>query len=113
MNYPFRSYIIDYAKGVLNSGEGIDQLLADAKAMAKAARKVAGAEGWKGADISFTECDATAFKGYSETECKGKILAIAANGEKVDFIDVDTDAVIVLDNSSFYAEGIRSEAAFL
>ena len=90
--------------GMTVNNEEFEKLLADAKAMAKAARKVAGAEGWKGADISFTECDATAFKGYSETECKGKILAIAANGEKVDFIDVDTDAVIVLDNSSFYAE---------
>ncbi len=90
--------------GLTVNNEEFEKLLADAKAMAKAARKVAGAEGWKGADISFTECPSTEFKGYNETETTAQVLAIAANGEKVDFVGVDTDAVIVLDNSSFYAE---------
>ncbi len=90
--------------GLTVNNEEFEKLLADAKAMAKAARKVAGAEGWKGADISFTECPATEFKGYTVAENDAKVLSIAANGEKVDFVGVDTDAVIVLDNSSFYAE---------
>ena len=90
--------------GMTVNNEEFEKLLADAKAMAKAARKVAGAEGWKGADVSFTECDTTVFTGYTETECEAKILALATNGEKVDFIGVDTDAVIVLDKSCFYAE---------
>ncbi len=90
--------------GLTVNNEEFEKLLADAKAMAKAARKVAGAEGWKGSDVSFTECSATAFKGYKETTCEAKVIAIAANGEKVDFIGVDTDAVIVLDESTFYAE---------
>ncbi len=90
--------------GLTVDNDEFEKLLADAKAMAKAARKVAGAEGWKGADISFTECPATEFKGYKETETDAKVLAIAANGSKVDFAEVDADAVIVLDKSSFYAE---------
>ncbi len=90
--------------GLTVNNEEFEKLLADAKAMAKAARKVAGAEGWKGAEVSFTECPATEFKGYKENETDATVLAIAANGEKVDFVGVDTDAVIVLDNSSFYAE---------
>ncbi len=90
--------------GLSVDNDEFEKHLADAKAMAKAARKVAGAEGWKGADVSFTECPSTEFKGYKETENDAKVLSIAANGEKVDFVGVDTDAVIVLDNSSFYAE---------
>ncbi len=95
---------ISEENGLTVDNEEFEKLLAEAKAMAKAARKVAGAEGWKGADVSFTECPATEFKGYKETENDAKVLAIAANGEKVDFVGVDTDAVIVLDNSAFYAE---------
>ncbi len=90
--------------GYTVDNEEFEKYLADAKALAKSSRKVAGTEGWKSSDISFKECGATNFTGYGATECEGKVLAIAANGEKVDFIGIDTDAVIVLDNSAFYAE---------
>ena len=90
--------------GYTVNNEEFEKYLADAKALAKSSRKVAGTEGWKSSDISFKECDATEFTGYSVTEQEGKVLAIAANGEKVDFIGIDTDAVIVLDKSAFYAE---------
>ena len=90
--------------GYTVDNEEFEKYLADAKALAKSSRKVAGAEGWKSSDISFKECGATNFTGYGATECEGKVLAIASNGEKVDFIGIDTDAVIVLDNSAFYAE---------
>ena len=90
--------------GYTVNNEEFEKYLADAKALAKSSRKVAGTEGWKSSDISFKECDETEFTGYSVTEEDGKVLAIAANGEKVDFIGIDTDAVIVLDKSAFYAE---------
>ena len=90
--------------GYTVDNEEFEKYLADAKALAKSSRKVAGTEGWKSSDISFKECGATNFTGYGATECEGKVLAIASNGEKVDFIGIDTDAVIVLDNSAFYAE---------
>ncbi len=90
--------------GLTVNNEEFEKYLADAKALAKSSRKVAGTEGWKSSDISFKECDATDFTGYAVTEQNGKVLAIAANGEKVDFIGIDTDAVIVLDKTSFYAE---------
>ena len=90
--------------GYTVDNEEFEKYLADAKALAKSSRKVAGTEGWKSSDISFKECGATTFNGYGATECEGKVLAIASNGEKVDFIGIDTDAVIVLDNSAFYAE---------
>ncbi len=90
--------------GMTVNNEEFEKYLADAKALAKSSRKVAGTEGWKSSDISFKECDTTEFTGYSVTEQEGKVLAIAANGEKVDFIGIDTDAIIVLDKSAFYAE---------
>ena len=90
--------------GMTVNDEEFEKLLAEAKALAKASRNVAGTEGWKGSDVSFKECDATAFKGYCVTECEAEVLAIAANGEKVDFVGEDTNAVIVLSDSSFYAE---------
>lgn len=90
--------------GLTVNNEEFEKYLAEAKALAKSSRKVAGTEGWKSSEISFKECDATLFKGYETIETQGKILAIAANGEKVDFIGVDTEAVIVLDTTAFYAE---------
>ena len=90
--------------GMTVNDEEFEKLLAQAKALAKSARNVAGTEGWKGSDVSFKECGATNFTGYSQTSCEGEVLAIAANGEKVDFVGEDTDAVIVLSDSSFYAE---------
>ena len=90
--------------GMSVNNEEFEQYLAEAKAKAKAARNVAGTEGWKGSDVSFNECGATSFIGYGSTDCQGKVLAIAANGEKVDFVGVDTEAVIVLSETSFYAE---------
>lgn len=91
--------------GMSVNDEEFEALLQKAKDTARASRKVAGTEGWKGSDVSFKECGATEFVGYTETECKGKVLAIASSGEKVDFIGVDTDAVIVLDKTVFYGEG--------
>lgn len=90
--------------GLTVNNEEFEKYLADAKALAKSSRKVAGTEGWKSSDISFKECGATKFTGYDTTAQNGKVVAIAANGEKVDYIGIDTDAVIVLDNSAFYAE---------
>ncbi len=90
--------------GLTVNNEEFEKHLAEAKALAKSSRKVAGTEGWKSSDISFKECDTTLFKGYEATDTQGRILAIAANGEKVDFIGIDTDAIIVLDTTAFYAE---------
>ncbi len=90
--------------GMTVNNEEFEKFLAEAKAKAKAARNVAGTEGWKSSDVSFKECGSTVFNGYKENVSEGEVLAIAANGEKVDFVGVDTDAVIVLSKSSFYAE---------
>ena len=103
-DFPRERFLLKNGNRSLIKREEFEKFLAEAKAKAKAARKVAGTEGWKGSDISFNECGATTFTGYGATEGEGKVQSIAANGEKVDFIGEDTDAVIVLSDSAFYAE---------
>lgn len=47
---------------------------------------------------------ATKFHGYTGTEAQAKVLAIVVNGEFVDTIKEDTEAMIILDQTPFYAE---------
>ena len=81
-----------------------EALLKNAKDTARAARKDAGAEAWKDSSLSFKECGKTEFVGYETTETETKVICLAANGEKIDFIGAEQDAVLVLDKTSFYAE---------
>lgn len=46
----------------------------------------------------------TQFLGYTQTEAQGKIIGIVFNGEFVDKIDSDQEALILLDSTPFYAE---------
>lgn len=90
--------------GMSVNDEEFEALLKNAKDTARAARKDAGAEAWKDSSLSFKECGKTSFSGYSKTEDCGEVVCIAKNGEKADFVGADEDAVIVLDNTCFYAE---------
>ncbi len=91
--------------GMSVNNEEFEELLKKAKETAKAARKVAGSEGWKGSDISFKECQKTSFLGYENFECEAKVISIAVNGEKVDLIGEEQDGIIVLDATTLYGEG--------
>ena len=91
--------------GMTVNDEEFNELLKNAKATARAARKDAGAEAWKGTSLSFKECAKTEFTGYGELESVARVICLVSDGEKVDFIGADTDAVIVLDKTPFYGEG--------
>ncbi|MBR2876473.1 MAG: alanine--tRNA ligase, partial [Clostridia bacterium] len=91
--------------GMSVNNEEFEALLKNAKETAKAARKVAGTEGWKGSNVSFKECSATKFLGYESFECEATVKAIAVNGEKTDMISAEQDGVIVLDTTVLYGEG--------
>ena len=90
--------------GMTVNEDEFSALLKNAKDTARAARKDAGAEAWKDTSLSFKECGKTEFTGYEVTEDTAKVICLAQNGEKVDFIGADTDAVLVLDKTCFYAE---------
>lgn len=90
--------------GMTVNDEEFEALLKNAKDTARAARKDAGAEAWKGSSLSFKECGKTEFTGYATTEDTAKVISIAKSGEKAEFVGADEDGIIVLDKTCFYAE---------
>ena len=102
---------LDLTKEILNEkGMTVDEetfkaLVAQQKKRSKDAHKASGADGWDVAGVVTKGIEATNFDGYTQTETNGKITAIIVDGERVDFLEPDTNAVIVLDTTSFYGEG--------
>ncbi len=102
---------LDLTKEILNEkGMTVDEdtfreLVAQQKKRSKDAHKAAGADGWDVAGVVTKGIDATCFEGYDKTDCDGEIIAIIAGGERADFLEPDTDAVMVLNNTTFYGEG--------
>ena len=81
-----------------------DRLYAQSRAAARAARKDAGAQAWKGSNISFKDVGATEFIGYTDYSCDAEIKAIVTNGERDEFAAADSEVVVVLDKTPFYGE---------
>lgn len=91
-------------KGITVDEDKFNALLANQKSTARAARKDAGADAWKGNSVKI-DTDKTAFVGYTDFECDAKITAIVnADGELVDMLGAGEQGVIVLDKTPFYAE---------
>ena len=80
------------------------RLYAESRAAARAARKDAGAEAWKGGSASLKDIPKTEFLGYTESECDAKVLALVAGGERADYIGADSEAAVVLDRTVLYGE---------
>ncbi len=91
-------------KGMSVDIDEFNRLYAESRAAARAARKDAGAEAWKGGKASLKDIPATEFLGYTDYSCDAKVLAIVANGERADIVTADSDAAIVLDRTVFYGE---------
>lgn len=91
-------------KGMTVDIDEYRRLYAESRAAARAARKDAGAEAWKGGSASLKDIEKTEFLGYSDYTCEGTVKAIVVNGERVDFADADSEAAIVLDRTVFYGE---------
>ena len=75
------------------------------KIRAREARKALGDLGWAGVDLG-KEIPETKFVGYDNVKCEAKILAIIVNDETVVSVDEDFegDAILVLDQTTMYAE---------
>lgn len=90
-------------KGITVDEDKFNALLANQKSTARAARKDAGADAWKGESVKI-DADKTEFVGYTDFECDAKIIAIInADGELVDMLGADEQGTIVLDKTPFYA----------
>ncbi len=91
-------------KGMSVDIDEYNRLYAESRAAARAARKDAGAEAWKGGKASLKDIAKTEFLGYTAYACDGKVLAIVANGERAELATAETEAAIVLDRTVFYGE---------
>lgn len=91
-------------KGITVDEDKFNALLANQKSTARAARKDAGADAWKGNSIKI-EAEKTAFVGYTDFECDAKVIAIINSaGELVDMLGTEDKGTLVLDKTPFYAE---------
>ena len=91
-------------KNITVDEEAFRALVKKQRETARAARKDAGADAWKNAGVALNDIPATVFTGYTATEDEGKVLGIVMNGERTETAEADSEAVLVLDKTAFYAE---------
>ncbi len=91
-------------KGLTVDEDKFNELLANQKATARAARKDAGADAWKGESVKI-DAEKTEFIGYTDLSCDARVLAIVnAEGELVDMLGSGEKGTVVLDKTPFYAQ---------
>lgn len=90
-------------KGITVDEDRFYELLDAQKAQARAARKDAGADAWKGSSVKI-DAEETEFVGYNDFTCDAKVLAVIKDGEIADMIGAGEEGVIVVDKTPFYAE---------
>ena len=90
-------------EGMTLDRAGFDKEMEEQRVRARKAREALGDLGWAGIEFG-SEMPATEFVGYDHTEAQGKILAIVAEEELRDGVVAGADAILVLDQTPFYAE---------
>ncbi len=90
-------------KGMTVDEEKFNELLANQKKTARAARKDAGADAWKGNSVKI-EAEATKFTGYTDFTAEAEVKAIVnTDGELVDMLGAGEKGAVILDVTPFYA----------
>ena len=91
-------------EGMTIDEEAFKALMTEQKERAREARKALGDLGWAGVEFG-KDMPATEFVGYDyDAIDDAHVLAIVAEGELVDEIVSGMDAIVVLDQTPFYAE---------
>ena len=91
-------------KGMDVDEEQFNQLMAEQRARARAARKDAGADAWKANASVIEQFMVGGFVGYDLLETPSRIVAILKGDEVADSVVEGEKASIVLDVTSFYGE---------
>ncbi len=81
-----------------------EELLAEQKNRARAARTNAGAEAWANGTLDFSQITPTKFVGYDNLTSHAQILAIIKDGCFVEFASEGEKVTVILDESPFYAQ---------
>ncbi len=90
-------------KGITVDEKRFNELMDEQKKTARAARKDAGADAWKGESVHI-DADKTEFLGYTEKQCSSKVVAIVCDGELVQRAGEGEEISVVLDKTVCYAE---------
>ncbi len=91
-------------RGMQVDEERFHELMRQQKERARAARKDAGADAWKGEGGAVSGLPQTVFTGYSEFKTSAKVLAIIKGGAQVESALQDEEVSVVLDTTPFYGE---------
>ena len=90
-------------EGMQVDQDGFKQLMEQQRVRARKAREALGDLGWAGVSIGKDIPD-TVFVGYEKNTVDAKVLAIVADGELREEIGAGTEAILVLDQTTMYAE---------
>ncbi len=90
-------------RGIKVDEDKFYELLEQQKAQARAARKDAGADAWKGSSIKI-DTEETVFTGYTDFASDATVSAIIKDGTLADMIGAGEEGILILDRTPFYAE---------
>ncbi len=90
-------------EGLSVDENAFQRLMKEQRERAREARKALGDLGWAGVEFG-KDVPATEFVGYDHSECDARIVAIVADEELREEVAAGAEAVVVLDQSPFYAE---------
>ncbi len=91
-------------RGVTVDEEAFNERMAEQRARARAARKDAGADAWKGNAGIAEQLTAGEFVGYTQLSAAATITAMVSGDETVTALNEGEKAVLVLDTTPFYGE---------
>ena len=80
--------------------EGFDKCMENQRQKARSANSFSGHK-----QVNVADIQATNFIGFTESNCEASIIAIFKDGEKVDKASAGDNVAVVLDQTTFYAEG--------
>ena len=89
--------------GMTVDQEAFKALMEEQRVRARKAREALGDLGWAGIEFG-KDMPATTFLGYTRNEAQGQILALVAEEELRDEVGAGAEAIVVLDQTPFYAE---------
>ncbi|MBQ8893576.1 MAG: alanine--tRNA ligase [Clostridia bacterium] len=92
-------------KGMKVDEEGFNQHMEEQRKQARSSRKAADAESWKSDGVSLDGIEKTDFFGYTQNHIEAQVLALIVDGEQRNVITEGMKAIVVLNRTSFYAEG--------
>ncbi len=91
-------------KGLRVDEDAFGSLMAEQRQRARAARKNAGADAWKGEAAVAEKLSQSQFVGYETMEADATVTAIIQNNTQVETVSEGDEALLVLDVTPFYGE---------